>query len=474
MYFKRLRDFTIIAAMVCVVGFASTAQAQNGGGGGGGGGAGGTDTPLPGGVQIDPGGLFKSNMRFDLSGNLDRQRLQAAKAKLNKDVQATSSLRKVSLNRLEAAYRKCKELGKPIPAEMQYLAGITRLTHVFFFPETKDIVIAGPAEGFFQSSQERVVGMNSGKAVLRLEDLVVALRAYAPEKRPTNVISCSIDPTKQGLVNLDSAVKEVQNRVSAVGFGSTSANEIASYFQQAMGLQTITVKGVSPKTHFAQVLVDADYHMKLIGIGLERAPVRITSFIEKAKAGSTNSLQRWYFQPNYECVKVNEDETGMQLSGGGVKLVGEDESVSAGVRKRSGKASRASRTFTASFTKMYEALADKMALYAQLRNVIDMSVAAAFIQEMDFYGQADWKMEYFGDESKVSVERFNAPTKVNAAINAVWKNGLLLTPIGGGVNIQPRIALMQDNMKVDETGEINKAKRSINVTDLQQDQWWWD
>lgn len=469
MYLERLRDLTIIAALVCVVGFASIAQGQDGDGGGG------TDTPLPGGVQIDPSGLFKSNMRFDLSGNLDRQRLQAAKAKLNKDIQVQSSLRKVSLNRLEAAYRKCKELGKPIPAEMKYLAGITRLTHVFYFPETKDIVIAGPAEGFFQSSQERVVGMNSGKAVLRLEDLVVALRAYAPEKRPTNVISCSIDPTQQGLANLNVAVKEVQNRVSVSGFGSTSANEIASYFQHAMGLQTITVKGVSPKTHFAQVLVDADYHMKLIGIGLERAPVRITSFIEKAKAGGTNSLQRWFFQPDYECVKVNEDETGMQLSGGGVKLVGEDESVSnTGVRKRSGKASRASRTFTASFTKMYEALADKMALYAQLRNVIDLSVAAAFIQEMDYYGQADWKMDYFGDESKVSVERFNAPTKITAAINAVWKNGLLMTPIGGGVNIQPRIALMQDNMKVDESGEINKARRSINVTDLEQNQWWWD
>lgn len=461
MYLKRLRELTIFAALVCVVGFASTAQGQ--------------DTPNPGGVQIDPSGLFQSNMRFDLSGDLDRQRLNAAQAKLNKEIQVSSPLRKISLNRLEAAYRKCKESGKPIPAEMEYLAGITRLTHVFFFPETKDIVIAGPAEGFFQSSQERVVGMTSGKAVLRLEDLIVALRAFSPEKRPTNVISCSIDPTQQGLANLNRAVKDVKNRVSANGFGNTSANEIAAYFQQAMGLQTITVKGVSPKTHFAQVLVDADYHMKLIGIGLERAPVRITSFIEKAKTGSTSSLQRWFFQPNYECIRVSEDENGMQLSGGGVKLVGEDESVSnSGVRKRKGKSSRASRTFTSSFTKMYDALADRMALYAQLRNVIDLSIAAAFIQEMDYYGQAGWNLEYFGDESKVSVERFNAPTKVNAAINAVWKNGLLLTPIGGGVNIQPRIALRQDNMKVDESGAISKAKRSINVTDLQQSQWWWD
>ena len=467
MFSNRIRRFTFLAAIVCSLVVVPGAFCQDGGG---------DDAPLPGGVEIDPSGLFKSNLSFDLSGNLDRQRMMAAKSKLNADIQKPSQLRKVSLNRLEAAHKKLKQSGQPIPPEMEYLAGITKLTNVFYFPETKDIVIAGPAEGFFQSSQERVVGMNSGKAVLRLEDLIVALRAYAPKKQPTKVISCSIDPTQQGLANLNQAVANVQNQVTANnGFGGTSADQIASYFQNAMGLQTITVKGVSPKTHFAQVLVDADYHMKLIGIGLERAPVRITSFIEKAKAGGTNSLQRWFFQPDYDYVKVSEDETAMQLDGGGVKLVGEDESVSKeGVRKRSGKSSRASRTFCSSFTKMYDALAEKMALYAELRNVIDLSIAAAFIQEMDYYGQADWNMDYFGDESKVSVERFNAPTKINPAINAVWKKGLLMTPIGGGVNIQPRVALMQDKMKVDESGSIAKAKRSINIADLNADQWWWD
>jgi hypothetical protein len=243
-----------------------------------------------------------------------------------------------------------------------------------------------------------------------------------------------------------------------------------------MGMHEVTIEGVSPKTHFAQVLVDADYHMKLIGIGLEQPPVRITSFIEKASpGGNSNSLQRWFFRPNYDYVKVSPDENAMQLDGGGVELVGEDEIVSAnGNRTVTGKASRASRAFSQSFTKMYDALSQRMPIYAELRNVIDLSVAAAFIHEMDFYGQAQWTMEFFGNESNYPVERYNAPTRVSPAINAVWKNQQLMTPIGGGVNIQPRIALSSDYMKTDESGSIEKTRNSINVSNLKSDQWWWD
>ena len=33
-----------------------------------------------------------------------------------------------------------------------------------------------------------------------------------------------------------------------------------------------------------------------------------------------------------------------------------------------------------------------------------------------------------------------------------------MTPIGGGVNIQPRVAISGDNMKTDESGAITKVR----------------
>ena len=84
-------------------------------------------------------------------------------------------------------------------------------------------------------------------------------------------------------------------------------------------------------------MVEADYRMKLIGIGLEEPPVRLTSYVDRANPApvASNALQRWYFVPDYQCVRVSDDALAMQLVGDGVKLVGEDEVVSKdGKRKR--------------------------------------------------------------------------------------------------------------------------------------------
>jgi hypothetical protein len=64
--------------------------------------------------------------------------------------------------------------------------------------------------------------------------------------------------------------------------------------------------------------------MKLIGIGLEDPPVRLRSYVERANPSqiARNALQRWYFMPEYKCVKVSDDALAMQQVGDGVKLVG--------------------------------------------------------------------------------------------------------------------------------------------------------
>ena len=42
---------------------------------------------------------------------------------------------------------------------MLNLAGLTRLEYVFCMPDTKDIVIAGPAEGWAPDSSGRIRGI---------------------------------------------------------------------------------------------------------------------------------------------------------------------------------------------------------------------------------------------------------------------------------------------------------------------------
>jgi hypothetical protein len=52
----------------------------------------------------------------------------------------------VSLPRLFAEARRAVEGGKGIPVDLRSLGGMTRLQYVFVYPDSKDLVIAGPAE----------------------------------------------------------------------------------------------------------------------------------------------------------------------------------------------------------------------------------------------------------------------------------------------------------------------------------------
>ena len=193
--------------------------------------------------------------------------------------------------------------------------------------------------------------MTSGRPVVQLRDLVVALRAFPPGSRGAAVIGCSIDPTQEGLAEMQRFLRSVGSRAVP---GQTQF--IVNGLRTSLGLQQVSISGIPPKTHFAQVMVEADYRMKLIGIGLERPPVRLVSYVDRANPAtvSRNAMQRWFFTPDYECVRVSEDRQAMQLVGDGVKLIGEDELVTAaGQRHAAGRSSAASQAFVSSFTKKY-------------------------------------------------------------------------------------------------------------------------
>ena len=182
---------------------------------------------------------------------------------------------------------------------------------------------------------------------------------------------------------------------------------VAEGMRQAKGLESVTVNGVSPKTHFAEVMVEADYRMKLIGIGMEKPPVKLVSFVDRANAAQLGSqgLARWYFTPDYPCVQTRIDGNAMELVGDGVKVVGEEELVGDnGQRSATRRGNTASQAFTQAFTKVYPELAERSPVYAELRNMIDLSVVAAYIQQHDFYSKANWKMDTLGDENAVATE----------------------------------------------------------------------
>ena len=342
----RIRDVLCFSALLVGALVPTVADAQFGGGfggggfggggfggggfgGGGGGGLGGIAGDQQAGVVINAQGVLKVRRVNDPGGLRAKRIVQQAMATLNSKLAKPSALRKVSLNRLEKAVARQIEKGEPIPDDMKYLAGLLRIRNVFFYPETGDIVVAGPAEGYAEDTVGRVRGLTTGRPVVELQDLVTALRAYPPRGSKLNIIGVSIDPTSEGLARLQRFIKTAASR-----FLPGNPAGFAAGMRQQLGLQDVTVQGISPDTHFAQVMVEADYRMKLIGIGLEKPPVRIATFISAATPGSLsgNALVRWYFVPEYKCIRVSANGDAMQMEGWGVKLVG-----GAGTGRRDGR-----------------------------------------------------------------------------------------------------------------------------------------
>ena len=418
------------------------------------------------GIVIDAEGVLSRKTFADPSGQLTRERIADAKATLDPKATAYSKLRKISLNRLEAAVRQHQGV---LSDEMRCLAGLQRIRYVFYYPETKDIVIAGPAEGWFTNVAGHVVGINTGRPVVQLQDLVVGLRAYPAGGKQPSFIGCSIDPTPEGLAAMQQYLRSVGARATP-----DMTQSIVEGLRTSMGYQNITVNGVQPDTRFAQVMVEADYRMKLIGIGLEQPPVKLVSYVDRARPGdaSRQALQRWYFIPDYHCVRVSSDNLAMELVGEGVKLVDEGELVSGGgERQVVGGINKASMAFVSGFTKAYPQIADRSSVYADLRNLIDIAVAAAYIQHQDYYGKAGWMMEFFGDEKSYPVETYAIPKTVETVVNAIWRGHTLMTPVSGGVQINPAKALQSDNLLNDAKGNVAKVRQEIN---LPKDRWWWD
>lgn len=426
------------------------------------------------GIDIDANGVLEVR-QFD--PRLAVQRWKAAKAAANAgdaDIMQTSKLRKISLNRLEAAIAEQVASGAGPTDDMLALAGLTSVQYVFFYPESNDIVIGGPAEGYFADPTERFVGVNSGRPTMLLEDLVTAMRAFGPDGTKAGgngVISVSIDPTQDGLQRMQNFLASVRGRVTP-----RDAQRLAIGLKNNLGLQTVTFRGIPDTTHFARVLVEADYRMKLIGIGLEELPVPLRSYVDRANPRSVaaNAMERWYFQPNYDGIAVSEDGLAMKIKERGVQLVGANERVAGGKRVKGGRANAASQAFCKEFTDKFNVIASRVRIYAELRQLIDVSIAAAYIQQQNYYELAGWDAGVMDDESQLSVERYVAPEQVETAVNAIWRGSTLMTPLGGGVQMQPRLALNKDRLTVDSSGQTVATKKAASPSDLADGQWWWD
>lgn len=377
-----------------------------------------------GGVSIDPAGMLADATVQDLGAM--REALRDILTRAPDGLDQAAPMRKVSLRRLDEAIRRGLADNKPVAPEISVLGGLQQVRYVLVYPEQHDIVLVGPAEGWKVDDRGAIVGQTTGRPVLRLDDLIVALRSAAkPEK---SVISCSIDPTPEGIQRVNAHTK----RLRTIGNPAATAMGI----QEQLGPQEVSVTGVPETSHYARVMVAADYQMKRIGMGTQAAPIRgLPSFIEMIPAsgrGSSNMLPRWWLAPNYEPLLRDADGLAWELRGASVKAMAETDFFDAtGARRESRPADPASQRWADTLTQRYDELAQAAPVFGELRNCMDLAIVAAVVVGHDLTERAQVDLPMLMGTAGVEAAEFPAPKHVQSKATVAKKGRNWMIACGG-------------------------------------------
>ncbi len=351
---------------------------------------------FPTGVYVDTSGVMKRLSPARHMPLLEEARREATEDSGNRTVRHATGLRKVSLVRLEREVQLRAAFGRSPDEAMRMLAGIYRVKHLFVYPETGDIVLAGPAGDWRTDAEGRVVNVDTGAAVLQLDDLVAVLRnAMEADGR----LGCAIKPRQENLAAAKAFADSWRGKTVRRRQRASWLTEL----RDALGKQDIEVWGMDARTHAARVLIEADYHMKLIGMGLEEGTLGVESYLDAVKRTSPDAppamnVLRWWFTLNYDAVRTNANHNAYQLDGPGVRVLSENELLTEqGERIHTGTSDTLNAEFAHGFTRQFDLLAAKYPVYAELRNVFDLALIAGIIRSEDLPSRVDWHLTHFGD-----------------------------------------------------------------------------
>jgi hypothetical protein len=437
--------------------------------------AGGSITEYEPGVRVDPDGMLSFLTRGELDSQLKTLGIRARAADLNEDMARPSSLRLVSLTRLEKEVRSRIADGKSVVETMKNLAGLHKIEYVFVFPENGEIVIGGPAAGWKYNDKGQPVATDTGRPTLQLDDLVTVLRTFSPEGN--KFFSCLIVPRRDGLQNARAIGEASQKRGPLSPAGTRS---FVDRLRKALGLQDVQVVGVPADSRVARVIVEADYRMKLIGIERLKAGSKIPSYFQllasnPQKTQPALDALRWWLTMKYDGVVHSKDRNVFQIQGSSVLCQGLNEEITPdGQRVQTGKADPINLMFAANFTANYAELAKRDLVFADLQNVFDLALVAALIRHEKLDRKTGWNGGAFSYGGRYETATYEPVKTVMSVSNHRVYNGKdVVIQVAGGVRA--------DLMSVVKNGSLRNAAPRLGsmltnarAPKLPDGRWWWD
>lgn len=286
-------------------------------------------------------------------------------------------LRAVSLRVLQETIQ---QTARP-PAQALSLGGITRIAGYVVDEKSRDLVLLGEAD--------------PSAPGIRTADLAVALR-YAWRQygvirgrvRYYTAPGCSIDPDP-GVIH---RLSEISERIGAQQPTEDIEAAIREWEAACETPQKVRVMGVPRNSHFANVMVDADYLLKHLADGSVAPNLPgITPLSDIAMAGIQQeisqgrplsmpvmSLNRFWFYPGPN--RYAEEKGIVLITECPVILLTEEQHLTRAGVKGTGRPDPLARQFAASFSAHYAQIAKKERIYSQLEQLFRLVALASIVK----------------------------------------------------------------------------------------------
>ena len=440
----------------------------------------------PAGVYVDTSGILQRLKPIDAQKNARRRSVRKKLAFNGKlEEAATSPLRKISLKRLLREVNQATTFGRVLDASIQNMAGVYKIQYVIVDQNANDIVLAGPGGPWKTDASGQAVNRATGAPVLRLDDLLVCLKNACASGEERGKFGCTIVPRQKGLA-------------AAAKFLSTTkltGKRWADELRDAVGRQDVEVSGIDPDSHAAAVIVEADLLMKMIGMGTEPSIPAVPDYFDRVagqdQTGQRDSLVRWWFTVDLNAITTDPDRNFFELSGSTVKVLSENEHLSAlGQRVHSGQSDAATEGFAQDFTDNFDELSQVYPVFAKLKNVFDLALVAGIIHQFELDQkvglgnvlESHFRASTVAGKPAASISYWPGPlpfsTEVESIVNyrkvsfskAGKRYRQQLVAVSGGVEFDFDKAIAKSS----RTDESQSAFPIVNVGVQERDFWWWD
>jgi hypothetical protein len=202
-------------------------------------------------------------------------------------------------------------------------------------------------------------------------------------------------------------------------------------------------------------------------MNLDASPVKgLVSYLEMLKHPPKNMMPRWWMACDYEPLAKSDDGLAWELRGKGVKVLTEDEIVSEGKVKGTGKSSGPAQRWADLMTAKYDQLMVNEPVFGDLRNLMDLCVLAALIRKENLLAKVNLELPNLeAPASGLGLVDFGAPKTVSTQCSAIKRSREFIITASGGVEINswavadktapdPQLKAVRDQAAAKKSGEL--------------------